>query len=308
MRRTAYLILLFAGFTFNSNAQIKKNKMDNIFKLEQQTHLALAQYYRWYQVYEVSFTAERIQNQKDILSEDVEISSQMGTTKGKEGLEDRLKVFTGWQNAHHVQNTEVQILPDGNLSLEADILYQNIRPDNSKFSYTLHYSTQLQPRENDLPLFTKLDLKPTAEVKEFKFEAAYPENRTKSFMHYWLYLMENPNSNKFKELLADDFCLQLSSGEPITSLSKFEEWLKSVSATILTSTHSYKNFTVVENKDNTFIVTVDFDWKGINVKDEKMVAETHHEWLLTNNMNERFARMKTMKVTIIRPFQVVDKF
>jgi hypothetical protein len=282
--------------------------MENIFNTEQQTHLVLAQYYRWYQVYEVPFTTERINNQKDILSEDVEISTQNGTTKGKEGLEDRLNVYKGWQNAHHVQNTTVKELPDGNLSLEADIMYQNIRPDDSKYSCFLHYSTQLQQRENDLPIFTKLDLKATGVIEEFKFESAYPENRTKSFMHYWLYLMENPDAEKFKELLATDFSLQLSSNENITTFLKFEEWLKSISARILTSIHSYKNFKVTDNKDNTFTVLVDFDWKGINVDKEKIIAETHHEWLLTNNMDERFARMKTMKVTVLKPFQIVDKF
>ena len=282
--------------------------MDNIFELEQQTHLVLAQYHRWYQVYEVPFTKKRIKNQKDILSDDVEISSQLGTTKGKEGLEDRLKVYTGWKNAHHVKHTEVKILSDGQLSLEADILYQNIRPDNSKYSYTIHYSTELLPRENDLPLFTKLDLKPTAEVQEFHFEDAYPENRAKSFMHYWLYLMENPNGDQFRELLADDFSLQLNAGQNITTLSEFDVWIESISEKILTSTHSYKNLKIVDNRDHTFTVSVDFDWKGININNEKMIAETHHEWLLSNNMEERFARMKTMIVTIIKPFQVVANF
>jgi hypothetical protein len=282
--------------------------MDNIFKLEQQTHLALAQYHRWYQVYEVPFTEERINNQKDILSDDVEIYSQLGTTKGKEGLEDRLKVYTGWKNAHHVEHTEVQLLPNGQLSLEADILYQNIRPDDSKFSYTLHYSTELKPRKNDLPLFTKLHLKPTGEVKEFIFEDAYPENRVKSFMHYWLYLMGNPNSDMFRELLANDFSLQLSAGQNIATLLEFDEWIQSIPSRILNSSHSYKNLKILDNNDNTYSVSVDFDWKGININNEKMIAETHHEWLLTNNMEERFGRMKTMKVMTIKPFHVVADF
>jgi hypothetical protein len=127
-------ICLFLAIIINipTQAQIKKN-MKNIFKAEQQTHLALTQYYRWYQVYEVPFTAKRIQNQKDILSNDVEIISSLGTSKGTEQLEDRLKVYEGWKNAHHVQHTDVKLMPDGNIALEADIIYQNIRPDQSKF-------------------------------------------------------------------------------------------------------------------------------------------------------------------------------
>jgi hypothetical protein len=281
--------------------------MKNIFELQQLTHAALAQYHRWYQVYEMPFTQRRIDNQKDILADDVEITTSAGTMKGKTGIEERLKVYEGWLNAHHVQQTNVSLLPDGKISLEANIIYQNIRPDQSKFSYTIYYSTELQPRENELPLFTKVQLKPTGEIKEFQFESVYAENRSKSFMHYWLYLMETQkgNSEKFKELLAKDFWLQLSSGDTVDTLDKFDAWFKSITAQVLTTTHSQKNLKIVDNKDNTFKISVDFDWMGINVKNENMIAETHHEWILENNMDERFAKMKTMKVSIIKPFQVV---
>ncbi|MDP3653577.1 MAG: hypothetical protein Q8R67_18055 [Rhodoferax sp.] len=280
--------------------------MNNPFQLEQQTHAALAQYYRWYQVYEVPFTAQRIANQKDILSDDVEIVSQMGASKGKNGLEDRLKVFTGWQNAHHVQNTAVTLSPEGKLLLEADIVYQNIRPDHSQYSYTLHYSTRLQARDHDLPVFERLELKPTGEVKPFKFEAAYAENRAKSFMHYWLYLMEtaHTDSGKFKELLAKDFSLQLSDGPAITQFAAFEQWLASIPGRVRTSTHAYSNFQVVDAGDNRLNVSVDFDWKGITPQGQAMVAQTHHEWVLTNTQDERFARMQSMQVTLTKPYQL----
>ncbi|MBY0243834.1 MAG: hypothetical protein K2Q03_00110 [Sphingobacteriaceae bacterium] len=278
--------------------------MKNKFELEQNTHLVLAQYYRWYQVYEVPFTKKRIENQKDILTDDVEIVSQMGTSKGKEGLEDRLKVFEGWLNAHHVQNTKVTQLADKKLSLEADILYQNIRPDASKHSYTLHYSTILQTRNNDLPRFEKLELKPTGEVKEFNFESAYVENRAKSFMHYWLYLMETNQNELFKELLASTFKLNLSDGKQIENYLDFEKWKNAATAKIATSTHQYKNFNVQETEEDVFLVSVDFDWLGITIDGKEMTAETHHEWILKNDKDDRFAKMKEMTVTIINPFVI----
>ncbi len=282
--------------------------MENKFKLEQLQHLVLAQYHRWYQVYEVPFTANTIGNQKDILSDDVEISSQNGTTKGKDGLEDRLRVFTGWQNAHHVQNSTVKLLENGNLSLEADILYQNIRPDNSKYSYTLHYSTLLQQRENDLPVFTRLNLQPSGVVEEFKFEEAYAENRVKSFMHYWLYLMECPNFNKFKELLDNNFVLHLSTGDSISDHESFKRWIDSTAFKIKTSTHQYKNLEILNSNNTILKVKVDFDWKGITTNNEKMIARTHHEWILSNDTENRFAKMKQMHVRILNPFQLVDNF
>ena len=277
--------------------------MENIFKSEQLIHLTLTQYHRWYQVYEVPFTDRTIANHEDILSDDVEIISATGTLKGKDGMAERLSVYAGWKNAHHVQKTEVKLLEEGNVSLEADILYQNIRPDNSKHSYTIHYSTVLKQRENDLPVFTKISLQPTGVVNEFTFEDAYAENRVKSFMHYWLCLMERANAEKFTELLDKNFALHLSTDQVISDLGSFKNWVNDIPSKVKASTHQYKNLKVVDNKDNTFGVSVDFDWKGVSTENKNMIAETHHEWILSNNPEERFARMKLMKVTTIKPFQ-----
>ena len=302
------LALCCAALSPTAYAQTSKTlDKPNIYHLEQQTHAALAQYHRWYQVYEVPFTAQRIANQKDILSDDVEIVSQMGSTKGKAGLEERLKVFTGWQNAHHVQDSNVSVSTDGLLLLEADIVYQNIRPDDSKHSYTLHYSAQLRPRGTELPVFKKLLLKPTGEIKDFRFESAYAENRAKSFMHYWLFLVETAhgNSEKFQEMLADGFAMELGDKRRLDNWVAFDAWIKSINNQIATSTHTAKNFTLTDRGDDGLQVSVDFDWKGVNREGQHMVAETHHEWLLTNNQDERFARLKKMTVTMLRPFQLV---
>ena len=236
------------------------------FQQVKNNHLALAQYHRWYQVYEVPFNKARIDNQLDILADDVEISSTAGITKGKEGLEDRLRIFEGWQNAHHVKNTQVQLLDNNELSLEADILYQNIRPDDSRYSYTIHYTTTLQLRENHLPVFTKVKLEPTGTIDVPQFQSAYAENRAKSFMHYWLYLMETVavNVDKFKELLAEKFELDLSTTSKIETLDKFDEWIGSIPSRIKDSAHCVKNFSFKENADNTINVSVDFEWEGIS--------------------------------------------
>lgn len=274
----------------------------------QNNHLALIQYYRWYQVYEVPFNKARIDNQLDILADEVEISSQAGTTKGKMGLADRLRMFEGWQNTHHVENASIKQLNDEELSLEADILYQNIRPDDSRYSYRIHYSTILKLRENDLPLFTKVHLEPIGTVENPEFTPAYADNRAKSFMHYWLYLMETAsvNGDKFKELLAEPFELNLSTASKIDTLKGFNEWLSTAPSQVKESGHYPKNLSVTENADNTISVSVDFEWEGISVDNKPMVAETHHEWVLENNLDERFARMKMMKVTQTKPFQIVE--
>lgn len=278
------------------------------FQEIQNNHLALTQYYRWYQVYEIPFTNATIDNQLDILSYDVEISSQAGTTKGKEGLADRLKMFEGWQNSHHVKNTEVIQLDDNTLKLEADILYQNIRPDDTRYSYTIHYTTLLELRQNNLPVFKVVTIQPTGIIENPEFESAYAENRAKSFMHYWLYLMETieTNTDKFQELLAENFELNLSTASKVTSFEAFKEWAKTVPTRIKQSGHFPKNFMVKENPDKTIHVSVDFEWQGISIDGKAMIAETHHDWILENNTEERFARMKNMNVTQTEPFQIVE--
>ena len=282
--------------------------MENIFELDQLTHATLAQFYRWFQVYEIPFTENTIAHQKEILSNDVEISSQNGTTKGKDGLEERLNVFNGWKNAHHIKNTEVSLLKNGQIALKAHILYQNIRPDDSKYSYTIQYETELKKRSHDLPVFTNLDLHRVDVINEFEFESTYIENRTLSFIHYWLYLMETVQADKFEELLADGFALNMSTAGTITDVKSFKEWVNNIPKQVKTSSHQIKNLLITEHEDGTIAVKVDFDWRGISVKDEKMIAETHHEWSLTNNTEDRFAKMKHMKVTPIQPFQVVEEF
>ena len=276
------------------------------FQEIQNNHLALTQYYRWYQVYEIPFTKATIENQLDILSDTVEITSQAGTTKGKEDLPERLKLFEGWQNAHHVKNTEVSLVDGNTLKLEADILYQNIRPDDTQYSYTIHYSTLLELRENDLPVFKVVSIQPTGSIENPQFVSAYAENRAKSFMHYWLYLMETieHNTDKFQELLAENFELNLSTSAKVTTFEAFKEWTNTIPTRIQQSGHFPKNLAIEENQDGTIQVSVDFEWQGISVDGSKpMIAETHHDWLLENNTDERFARMKTMTVTQTKPFR-----
>lgn len=280
--------------------------MDKFLEIKN-NHLALTQYYRWYQVYEVPFTKSTIDNQLDILSDDIEIVSQAGTIKGKEGLADRLKVYDGWKNAHHVKNTEVHFVDDKTLKLEADILYQNIRPNGDRYSYTIHYSTLLLLRENNLPVFKVVTLQPTGNIDPPQYLPAYVENRAKSFMHYWLYLMETIETNhyKFEELLAVGFELNMSKTSQITTFEQFNEWAKTTSLEIKLCGYFPKNLMIKENLDKTINVTVDFEWKGVSIDDKPMIAETHHEWTLENNLDERFARMKTMFVTQTKPIQII---
>lgn len=278
------------------------------FQQAQAEHSALTQYYRWYQVYEVPFTAQTILNQQDILHSEVEIVTQQGTVKGKENLADRLKVYEGWSNAHHVKSTSVRLLENGEIQLEADILYQNIRPDESRYSYTIHYNTLLERRDNDLPVFTKVEIQPTGIIEDPKFKSAYVINRAQSFVNYWLYCMETANGSaeKFKELLAVDFELNLKPYGLITTFAGLTEWLQSLTQLMKQCGYTAKNFSTKENSDGSITVSAGIDLWGISEDDQNIIAETQHEWVLENNTEDRFAKLKKMNVTDVLGLSIIS--
>lgn len=279
----------------------------NKFRDVSNTHASLAQFYRWFQVYERPLNETRFRNQLDMLADEVHIESMAGKHIGREGLWERLSAFDGWQNAHHVKKTVVAPVDEDTMSVEADLLYQNIRPDGTRYSYTIHYVTRLDLRENELPLFSSVVIKATGNIDHPLFEDAYIENRARSFMHYWCWNIETANGNagRFRELLADEFELHLSSDGIVNSFEQVEDWINSTPGRIKMSAHYPKNFSFKENEDHTIAVSVDFEWRAISADGKEIVAETHHKWTLVNNPDERFARMKNMRIDQVKALEVV---
>ncbi len=271
----------------------------NPYHLEQQTHAALAQYYRWYQVYERPFTPQRIANQKDLLSDEVEIhSAQVGILRGKEHLEQRLRQFTGWHNAHHVQSTAVQVLESGELALQADIAYFNVRPDESRHAYTIRYDMVLRPRANDLPVIDRVTIQPTGTLGPFEFQDAYPSNRVRSLVHYWLYLVETgaQRPQAFQELLAPGFSMVVDGQAWVSQWVDMEQWLHSLPQRVRSSSHQLRSLQLRPVSENVWEVDMAFDWRGQDPQGRSLAAQTRHQWLVHNDPDERFARIGSMRV------------
>jgi hypothetical protein len=279
-----------------------------MFKSERtvNSHLAKVQLYRWYQLYEREMNEKRIANQMAILADDVIIQSAAGEMKGKKNYPERLTVYAGWQNAHHVKNIDVKEIDDTTLGLEATIHYQNIQADGQRKSYALHYTTQLIKTTTLLPVFSFLHLQPTGELNE-TFEDEYPTNRVKSLMYYWIANMEQLDGNvvPFKELLTDDFVLNFSTSSVINSIEKLEIWLNDSPKQLRQSSHYPEHFSIKKILENEYEMTVEFDWYGITKADEKMTARTRHVWYIVDNLNDRFAKIKNAEVTQIHPFTIV---
>jgi len=267
-------------------------------------HAARVQLYRWYTLYEREMSKARVANQLDILDENVKITSAAGTMEGRADYPDRLKVYEGWQNAHHVQNIAVTPGEGGKTTMEADIIYQNIQPDGKENAYTVHYVTELAEDGTGLPKFKSLNLRPTGELPARDFVDAYPTNRLKSLMHAWLLNVEGLDGNvePFKELLTDDFYLNFSSGDQIDSVEKLEKWLNGAPMTLAVSSHYPINFSVETTGKNTYTMHVDFVWFGLAKDGNTYKAVTSHDWRVVDDPTERFARIKRADVTRKVPF------
>jgi hypothetical protein len=270
-------------------------------------HLAKVQLYRWYQLYEREITEDRIANQLEILADDVIIKSAAGKMKGKENYPPRLAVYKGWQNAHHVKNIVVTDTGNDSINLEADIHYQNIQADGQRKSYSIHYTTQLKKSAEILPVFSFLHLQPTGELAEV-FEDEYPTNRAKSLMHYWLANMEQLDGNAalFKEILTDDFVLNFSTGSQINSIEKLTTWLNGTPKQLSQSSYYPENFSIEKILENEYEMTVEFNWYGIAKDGKKMTAKTKHTWHITDNINDRFAKIKRADITETEPLKIIN--
>ncbi|WP_303312208.1 nuclear transport factor 2 family protein [Hymenobacter sp. BT730] len=276
----------------------------------EQSHLALAQYYRWFQIYERPYTENRIKNATALLADDALIKSVIGDLNGPAEFQERLMEYKDWQNAHHVQYATITPLSDDKLSLLGHALFQNIRPDGTRHSFTIQYDAQLTQVSGDLPVFTFFKLTPTSTVEPAEFADAYPQNRVTSFMHYWLYCMETHkgDATKMRELFTPDFELNMATGGHINNWEQFEAWIKSTYSRIRYTSHRTRNLTVQPNPDGTLSASFMMDWQGISADGEPMIAEMQHEWLLEDNLDNRFAALKKVQVVATKPFQVSYSF
>ncbi len=266
---------------------------------------ALAQFYRWYQLYERNEGG--IANALDILDEDIYVKSGLGEANGHADYETRVKSLpTTWQNSHQVKSVDVKIDAEGALSLSAQITYQNLGmlDDNAVRQAELSYAITYAPSDDLLPKLATVEITPVAESGPDAFVDAYPENRVKSLVHYWLAIIEDParDPEPFKEILAQDPSINFSSGK-IQDYDGLAKWLAETGSQVAASTHVIDSLSVTQGADNTWQAEMVFDWAGLLPDGTELIAKTRHNWVIENDVTERFARVKQVDVEVLEPFR-----
>ncbi len=268
------------------------------------THAALAQFHRWFLLYENADSG--LQNALDILAPDVFVKSSLGEARGHAEYSARIaQIPQEWQNSHSVTAATVTPQPDGTVQLNATVNYINkgMLPDGALRGAELDYSVSLG---TDLPqpLLQSVEITPKSALNPTAFIDLYAENRMRSLVHYWLALIENPDraADPVREILATPFTLNFSSGA-ITDFQGFSDWLAGPASSVAASTHQITEFDVTQNTDQTYTIDMEFDWAGLLPDGTKLIAKTHHIWTVENDASQRFARVRSMDVEVLEPFR-----
>lgn len=93
----------------------------------------------------------------------------------------------------------------------------------------------------------------------------------------------------------------------VTTVSQVHEWAATVPQRVQMGSHEYFNFTATPGPESTILVNVSFKWMGISTQGAKLMgAESNHNWVLENDPDQAFPKMKDMGVTFTVPFHIVS--
>lgn len=261
-------------------------------------HAVKTQIYRWLNSFEHFFTASRKANQLALLADNFIITTPKGSIVGKENYAFSLADYKGMKIAHRIENIDVSPQSDGLISVDISLIYHGIHRNGSDNCLRFKYETELSTSPFQLPLFKKINLTVAGAFESPAFQESYIKSRSLALLYYYLFLIEKveENGEEFQEILTDDFQLNLSPTTTISTIDALSNWLKRVAKNIAITSHYPKNMAVTKLAHETYELTVDFDWEGWTVKEEKMTAKTRHTWVIKDKKNDRFAKIKSIDV------------
>jgi hypothetical protein len=273
-------------------------------------HRVMTQAHRWFQPYEQSECD--LQNQLDILVSDVHIQTSLGEANGHRVYAQRFASLpANWRNAHHVQTATVRRLNADKSTLTMEIVYQNsgFLPDGKLASNRLRYTCQLTDGNALLPKFKDIAnelIGPETTPAFATFAEAYTQNRVRSLAHYWLALIElnTGDATPFQEIVTPDTNFAFTT-QDVNTFADFQQWFQTTSEHVLKSSHTIEHFAVEQMEANRSLVIMEFEWSGFARDNpaQELEARTRHEWVVTDHPRERFARIQSIKVQALKPFQ-----
>jgi len=261
-------------------------------------HATKAQLYRYFNGFERFFTASRKANQLELLAKDFIITTPRGSITGVGNYAHSLGDYKGLKIAHSVEDISIKTHPNGLISATVSLIYHGVQKDGTDNALRFIYDTELYQRPKQLPLFKTIILSVDGAFQSPTFHDSYIKTRSLALMHYYLFLIEKVanNATEFQEILTDDFQLNLSPTNILTTIEALGNWLKGVAKQLTISSHYPKHWEVKSLAHETYQLTVDIDWEGWTVETQKMIAKTRHTWVIKDKKNDRFGKIHSIEV------------
>lgn len=165
-------------------------------RLSRRGHAAMAQFYRWFQLYERlhmrPWAVDLVERQLQIFADRFGIVAGDGrVTTTRDGYREGIGAYSpGERHAHLLDRIEITELDTHRLKLEAQATYRRLDRSGAVSGAHVASEGELIGSVDFEPLFTRLHLTVSDPTQGGEFRDAYPANRTLSTIHRFLYLVE----------------------------------------------------------------------------------------------------------------------
>ena len=258
--------------------------------------------YKWFQLFERPITTERIQLQMDLLANDVSIITSLGSIKGKSNFPNQMSIFNNWTLANHI--AEIDIYPVGvrmySALTKSD--YHVIHPDGNVKNYTVQFEADLKLNDDLNCEFHRIVIKSVANAND-KFKDNYALHRASDVVCYCMGMIEKNviDSSLFENCFESDFEIQPLKNTSINSLSSILVWIEELNKTWANLSLNPVNISVHTSPDDEIEVKFDLLMEGVDMNGKSVSSLSKNQWLLSNDINEAFARVKLIRVEKLEP-------
>ena len=258
--------------------------------------------YKWFQLFERTLTKERVKLQMDLLADDVKIITSLGSIYGKKDFPNRLAIFENWTLANHI--ADIDIYPSGVRLYTAKTTssYHVIHPDGQIKNYSVQFEADLKLNDDFTCIFQRIVIKSEGNDND-QFTDVYHQHRANDVIHYCMGMIEKnvEDSTLFEDCFADTFEIQPLKNEPINSIEGISPWVQSLHNKWSSLSLNPVNIDAQTISDDEIVVKFDLLMEGKTDDGKTMSSLSKNQWILSNKINEAFARVKLIQVEKLEP-------
>lgn len=258
--------------------------------------------YRFFETLEVASLPHSKPALISMLDPKVRLTAPLGFFSGPDSVVDFARQFATSSVSFEVQDINVFPCGVGLFTAQTQIIFHQKNDAGEQESYRLLFEADIQKKGNLDFHFLRISIK-NQEKLEADFESNYAINRTKSLVFYCMGLIEFKIGERkhLAEILHDDFEIFPLQSEPIRQLDGLLRWIVEFNNLLQIQSICPVNFKQKNAQSDGFEVEFDLLFECKNDEDKGMNPLSKNQWALSNDINERFARIKRIQVERLEP-------